>query len=304
VPALAPKAATRTIRTRLAVDLRLTLRAGLHPPCGWAGPDGVWLATRTPGGPATLRLVPEGERCVRAQAWGEGAWVALDAAPALVGAEDDGEGLSGVPGLVGALARRRPGLRVGRTGAVMEALVPAILEQKVQGQTARRAFAALARAAARPAPGPDRRLLLPPEPSWLASLPSWGWHRFGVEHRRAATVREAARHCRRVEEVSTMEPPAARARLEALPGVGPWTSAVVAEVALGDPDAVRVGDFWLAHHVSWALAGEPRGTDERMLELLEPFRGQRGRVARLIVSAGPKLPRFGPRLPLRDIATT
>ena len=95
--------------------------------------------------------------------------------------------------------------------------------------------------------------------------------------------------------------PDAHRRLQALPGVGPWTSAEVAIVALGDADAVSVGDFHLPHLVSYALAGEPRGTDERMLELLEPYRGQRGRVQLLLEAGGITAPRFGPRMRTRAI---
>ncbi len=80
--------------------------------------------------------------------------------------------------------------------------------------------------------------------------------------------------------------PDAYARLRALPLVGPWTAAEVGLRALGDPDAVSVGDFHLCHAVCWALAGEPRGTDERMLDLLAPYTGQRARVIRLIETAG------------------
>ena len=95
---------------------------------------------------------------------------------------------------------------------------------------------------------------------------------------------------------------AARRRLCALPGVGPWTAAEVALVALGDRDAVPVGDYHLPHQVAWALAGEARGDDARMLELLEPFAGHRGRVVRLVVAAGVTAPRFGPRAEVRSIA--
>ena len=94
----------------------------------------------------------------------------------------------------------------------------------------------------------------------------------------------------------------AYARLLAFPGIGPWSAAEVANVALGDPDAVSVGDYHLKNQVSWALAGEPRGTDERMLELLEPWRGHRGRVLRLIGIGAGHAPRFGPRMPTRSFA--
>ena len=65
---------------------------------------------------------------------------------------------------------------------------------------------------------------------------------------------------------------------------------------------VSVGDFHIPHLVSWNLAGEPRADDARMLELLHPYRGQRGRVIRLLEAGGRRPPRFGPRLELRSIA--
>jgi len=99
-----------------------------------------------------------------------------------------------------------------------------------------------------------------------------------------------------------MDPAAATARLRALPGIGAWTAAEVVGVALGDPDAVEVGDYHLPHAVGYLFDGTPRSTDERMLELLEPYHGHRGRVIRLITLAGIAAPRFGPHRPLRDIA--
>lgn len=77
--------------------------------------------------------------------------------------------------------------------------------------------------------------------------------------------------------------------------------AEVARIALGDADAVSVGDYHVPHLVSWALAGEPRGSDERMLELLEPFRPHRGRVQRLLLASQIRPPAFGPRMDVRAI---
>jgi 3-methyladenine DNA glycosylase/8-oxoguanine DNA glycosylase len=145
-------------------------------------------------------------------------------------------------------------------------------------------------------------LLLPPEPQWLVSTPSWTYHRWGVERKRARTIQIAASYAHRFRDAATERVADVRRRLSALPGVGPWTLNEVAMTALGDPDAVSEGDYWLKHIVSYALAGEARGTDERMLELLEPWRGQRGRVCRLLRAGGPGLPRFGPRLSLRQLA--
>ena len=84
-------------------------------------------------------------------------------------------------------------------------------------------------------------------------------------------------------------------------GIGPWTVAEVARIALGDADAVSVGDFHVPNIVAWALAREPRGSDERMLELLEPYRPHRGRVQRLLETSGIRAPAFGPRMEPRAI---
>ena len=263
--------------------------------------DGVWRATRTPDGPATIHLSGGGHR-VEVEAWGPGAPWAIEHAPALVGADDSEEGFEPGHPVVAELRRRLRGLRVGRSDAVVESLVPTVLEQKVQGLQARRSYRRLVRTLGEPAPGP-MPLLLPPQPGRLAALPYHAFHSMNVERRRAETVRLVARHARRLEETAAMPPGEATRRLRALPGVGAWTAAEVSLVALGDADAVSVGDYHLPHHVAWALAGEARADDARMLELLEPYRGHRGRVIRLLVAGHPGPPRFGPRLPLRTIAT-
>ena len=152
-----------------------------------------------------------------------------------------------------------------------------------------------------PAPGP-LGLRLPPSAERLASLPSWTFHTLGVERRRADTLRRSALVARRIDETVRLDPAEARRRLRTLPGIGAWSAAEVSLVALGDADAVSLGDYHLPHLVAWALAGKPRGSDELMLELLEPYRGHRGRVLRLLQLAGITAPRFGPRMPLRWIA--
>jgi 3-methyladenine DNA glycosylase/8-oxoguanine DNA glycosylase len=55
--------------------------------------------------------------------------------------------------------------------------------------------------------------------------------------------------------------------------------------ALGDPDAVPVGDLHLLSQLARALVGETRADDTRMLALLEPHRGQRFRLMRLLLAA-------------------
>jgi 3-methyladenine DNA glycosylase/8-oxoguanine DNA glycosylase len=289
------------VRPRLPVDLRLTLgplRRGPGDPTNLVERSGAWWrATRTPQGPATVRYSAEGDG-IRVAAWGAGAEWCLAAAPELLGGRDSLDGFSPT-GLVGELHRHHPGLRIPRSRAVFEALLPSILEQKVTGREAHNAFAAIVRAFGEPAPGPVP-LRLQPAPEALAVTPYWAFHPLGVERKRTTAVQMAASRARRVEETVAMPMADAHRRLQALPGVGPWTSAEVAIVALGDADAVSVGDFHLPHLVSYALTGERRGTDERMLELLAAWPGHRGRVLRLLTRSGRCPDRRGPRMTARS----
>jgi 3-methyladenine DNA glycosylase/8-oxoguanine DNA glycosylase len=183
---------------------------------------------------------------------------------------------------------------------VFPRLLRNILEQKVTGKEAYRAYAATVRHFREPAPGPVP-LLLPPEPAAVAATPYWTFHRFGVEQRRADTLARAALAADRLERCQ--DAAEATVRLTAIPGIGPWTAAEVVRVVYGDADAVSVGDFHIPNTVAWALAGEPRGDDARMLELLAPFAGHRGRVCLLLEAAGFAAPRFGPRMPIRSFAS-
>jgi endonuclease III len=293
----------RTFQPVLPVHLMLTLgplqRAGRGDLAVHLTNDGVWRATRTPAGPVTTHLFGDGP--VTVEAWGPGAEWAVEHAPTLVGGQDDDTTFVPHHRVLADLWRRLHGLRMPRSEAVLESLVPTILEQKVPGAEARWAYRRLLATLGEPAPGPGG-LTLPPTPSTLASTPYWVFHRFGVERRRAETIRRSASYAQRLEETLAMTAGDARRRLMAVPGVGAWSAAKVALVALGDADAVPVGDYHLPHLVAWSLAGVPRGTDAMMLELLEPYRGQRGRVLRLLLAGGPAAPRFGPRLPLRRIA--
>jgi 3-methyladenine DNA glycosylase/8-oxoguanine DNA glycosylase len=237
---------------------------------------------------------------VDAEAWGPGARWAVERAPLLCGQSDDDSGFRPAHPLIGRLHRGHPGLRLPRTDAVFEALVPAVLAQLVATVEAHASYRGLVAALGEPAPGP-MPLRVPPSPQVLARTPYWSFHRFGIERRRAEVVIRAARSANRLEEVVTMDRPAAYRRMLAFPGVGPWTAAKVALVALGDADSVPVGDYNLPHAVGFALEGTPRSSDERMLELLDQYRGHRARVIRLITVSGISAPRFGPRAPLRDI---
>lgn len=264
------------------------------------GPREVWKARYTPEGPATLhlRLGPDE---VTAQAWGPGAGWALETAPDLLGACDHPEDFRPTDPVMRSLTRGSPGLRLTRSLGVYELLVPTILEQKVTSIEAKRSFAALLRRYGAPAPGPAGLTLLP-APDLLAELPYFTLHPLGIERRRAELLNVVASRAGRLEEAATSSPAAALQRLLALPGIGPWTAATVVNGVLGEADTVVPGDFHFPNLAAWVLAGEPRGDDARMLELLEPYRGHRGRALRYVVASGIRAPKFGPKHPLRDLA--
>ncbi|MFK0255822.1 DNA-3-methyladenine glycosylase family protein [Streptomyces sp. NPDC090445] len=293
------------------VDLGLTLgplRRGPHDPTFRVTADGsVWRASRTPLGPATLRVAADrATGTVHAEAWGPGAEWILDGLPALLGAEDDPSVFVPRHRLVHASHRNRPGLRLTRTGLVLESLIPTVLEQKVTSDEAYRSWRRLVRAFGEPAPGhgnpgtPDM-YVMPDARTW-ALIPSWDWHRAGVDAKRSGTIVRAVRVAARIEEAAAMPQGAAAARLEAVPGIGPWTSAETLQRSNGDPDAVTTGDLHLPGIIGYALAGDRDADDAAMLELLAPYAGQRHRAARLILLAGRTPPRRAPRMYRNDIA--
>jgi 3-methyladenine DNA glycosylase/8-oxoguanine DNA glycosylase len=290
--------------TPAPIDLPLTIAPLRH---GWSDPtirlerSGVWLARQTAAGPATLRLWTAGtEAAVHAQAWGPGSSLALEAAPGLAGLLDDPAALVSQHPVVREIQRRLPGLRLPRTGQLLPSLIAAITEQKVTAGEAHDSYAALVRRLGEPAPG-QAGLLLTPRASRLATLPYYVFHPTGLERRRAELISRVAALEARIESLATAAPAEAYAQLQKIPGIGPWTAAETICRAFGDPDAVSLGDAHLPDLVAWALAREARADDARMLELLEPYRGQRGRVIRLLEAAGITPPRFGPRFSPRRI---
>jgi len=287
------------------LDLGLTLgplRRGPGDPAFQVRSDGsVWRASRTPAGPGTLRVTAAGG-VVGAQAWGPGADWLLDRLPALLGADDDPAAFTARHRLVHQAHRRHPGLRLTRTGLVLESLIPAILEQKVTADEAYRAWRLLLQRHGEPAPGPADTMRVMPDPRSWALIPSWEWHRAGVDYKRAGTIVRAARAAARVEEAAAMTPAAAFRRLQALPGIGPWTAAETLQRATGDPDALTLGDLHLPNIVGYALTGEHRSDDATMLTLLAPYAGQRHRAARYILLGGRIPPRRAPRFAPRNIA--
>jgi 3-methyladenine DNA glycosylase/8-oxoguanine DNA glycosylase len=292
----------------------------------------VWRATRTPAGPATIHCRRDASE-VLVRAWGPGAEHELETIPRVLGALDDPTGFDAGAHPVMAAADRRfgPGWRVLRTERVLEALVPAVLEQRVTGREASRAWAGLVRTFGEPAPGPAGsgaagsgaagsgaagsgmagsgvgpgatvpRLVVPPDgPGW-ARIPSWAWHQAGVDPGRARTITAAAGRAEALERLSERSPGEAVRALRSLPGIGVWTAAEVAVRAWGDRDAVSFGDFHLARAIVHALTGRADGDDDQLAELLTPWTGQRARAVRLLqLHSGHTLPRRGPRAAITD----
>jgi 3-methyladenine DNA glycosylase/8-oxoguanine DNA glycosylase len=224
----------------------------------------------------------------------------LDSLPALLGAADDPSGFEPVHPLLQEMSRRHYALRIGRSDRVFEALIPAVLEQKVVGAEAKRAWRLLLLRFGDPAPGPapPGMRVCPPPRAWIR-IPSWEWHRAGVELVRARTIIGAARVAGRLEEITAMTPAEADRRLRALSGIGPWTSAEIRQRAIGDPDALSVGDYHLPSIVGWALIRQ-KVDDAGMCELLAPYAGHRYRAAWLLEMSGQGPPRHGPRNAARD----
>jgi 3-methyladenine DNA glycosylase/8-oxoguanine DNA glycosylase len=255
---------------------------GPYDPTCRRGPGVLWKAGRTPEGPVTLALRRSGEE-LRARAWGPGASWALARAAALAGLHDRG-GFA-PPGVLAPLARRHRGLRLPRSPFVFDGLVEYVLQQRVSFRDAARSHRRLVLALASPSPGPPG-LRLPLAPSDWLSRPDHELRRAGIDAQRASALRAAARAARRVDGAFESSPAEARDRLASVRGCGAWTVGMTSGFVLGDADAVPTGDLHLPHEVARALAGEPRGDDRRMLELLEPYRGERFRVLRLLLAAG------------------
>ncbi len=299
-PANNDHARSRRIRLDVPLDLRSTLGAVVTSSApGASRAQETWRAVRTPLGTASIRISRVGSS-LAGDAWGEGAEWLLDALPALVGLDDDRSGFVPHHALIERLHHQNPGMRIGRTGLIWEALTPTILGQKVTTAEARRSWRSLVRALGEPAPGP-RPMRLGPSPGILATMGYFDFHPHGIEKRRADIIVGCARHAHRIDQAVGLDRSAAYECLLALPGIGHWTAALTLGEALGDPDAVPIGDYHLPNLVCWALAGEPRGDDARMLELLEPYRGHRNRVIRLLSLSGRRPPKFGARTRPRNI---
>ncbi len=289
---------TRTISIPATLRMAETVRGAKNPVM--VGPTETWWSTRTPDGTGTVLLERRSDTVVIAEAWGDGAAWLLDQAPRLLGSDDDLTGWE-PKGAIADLWQSNPFL-LSRSDRPWDALVGGIFGQKVQVTKAVQSRRLLARRFGDPAPGPRQGWVLP-GPDVVAQMAYYEFHALGVERKRAEILIRTAKELRRLSALSSQPPAAVKARLERIRGIGPWTTAMVTAASMGDPDAVPVGDYHIPNNVAWTLAGEPRGTDERMLELLEPYAGHRWRAIRLL-KAAPSPPKYGPRLSLTSDGMT
>jgi len=263
--------------------------------------DVAWFAQREAEGPATVVMALR-DGLVRAQGWGPGAEALLDRVPELLGLDRPGlERVEVHHPVLKEVKHELKGLRVGRSGQVFPRLVGTALAQKVTGPNGKQALHRIVRAFGEQAPGPRDDLWLLPEPKALAKVPYYAFHPLNVERHRAELLTRIASRAGALQRAARMAPDAGRAHLEKLRGIGPWTSGVVMSGPLGDADAVPIGDLHLPNIVGFALVGEREADDARMMELLEPYAGLRGLVARAVKIAGPKPPRRAPKSAVRDI---
>ena len=254
-------------------------------------------ATLTPDGPATVLVAWEPDGVLDAETWGPGADWLLARVPFMIGDADEGaEHLECDPHpVVARAARNGRHHRYGASGSIYHEILPTIIEQRITTVEAKRQWSLLCRELGEAAPGPFTGLRLPPCPTVLVRQPSWWFHPLGIERARAHPLIEVARHASKLWRWADLDPTEAARLLRLIPGIGVWTTGVALGPAMGDPDSVPVGDYHVKNVVAHALAGEARATDERMLELLSPYAGQRGRVVRWLRSDGHAAPKFGAR---------
>jgi endonuclease III len=258
-------------------------------------------ATLTPCGPGSIAIdiTPDGE--CHARAWGPGADWLRDRVPRLTARVTEFRPIDPRHQALSRALRQVGQLHLPASDTPYHEVLPAVLGQRITAAEALRQWSLLCERYGEPAPGP-LHLQLPPTPTRLQRVPSWEFHRLGIEQQRARSLLTAARHARYIDDTRQLDGAGARDALMRLPGIGVWTAAVTIGVSHGDPDALPVGDFHVKNTVAWALNGQARGSDDEMLRTLEPYAGQRWQVVRTLELAGLGAPRFGARRPILDVA--
>lgn len=279
-----------------------SFRFGSIDPTTSLDKESFWRATITPEGPATLRLL-HSHTTPTWETFGPGAnW--LDArVPNYLGCDDHIPHIDPCHDAVRLAQRRFGNVRLGKSQSPYHELLPAVLGQRVTAGEAVRQWHAIVTQHGQRAPGPHLQLMTPPDPEQFVKIPYTTFHAYGIERKRADTLRQVAKHAHFLfrDWAADTEASEHTASLQHIPGVGPWTAAVAGSVAFGDPDAIAVGDFHLKNTIAWALHRRARGTDEEMIASLAPYLGQRQRVVRWLQLMGFRAPARGPKKPIRPI---
>ena len=247
-----------------------------------------------PSGALTMQMTALAPDRIRVEAWGADASWAIEQAPSWLGIDDDDSGFQPENETLRRLKRTIEGLRMVGSPSLFDLTVRLILQQRVAWRDAVQSFRRLTVAYGQPAPGPFALKTALGASAWRR-IPQPEYAARGVEAKRARTIRDAAVSARRIEEIRSMSIADADRRLRAFKGIGVWTAQGVLGFGLGYPDAVQEQDYDLPRLVSFALSGEPRADDARMLKLLRPYAGHRFRVVRLLHESDIRTPRFGPR---------
>lgn len=251
-------------------------------------------------------LTPEGPVSVAAQVEADSLQVALNGEgsewleprlPAMFGLRDDPSVFT-PDGPVLSLVKRHPGHHLIRMPVLFHRLVQIVLHQLVTWEEAAGAWQVMVHRYGTAAPGDDG-LLVGPTPETLRSLAYYDLVDCGVLPRQARLVLKLAAEHRRIERAWSLGDERLIQFLSRIPGIGAWTLQTLRGSCLGDADAVVTGDYGLPHTVCWFFRKQARGTDEEMLELLEPYRGHRYRVQQLLMQSGMKAPRRGPKMRVR-----
>jgi len=181
--------------------------------------------------------------------------------------------------LLGRALRARPKLRVLRKPAPFEALMSAICEQLIDTQAAGNIIWALVHSLGRRhASG----AWIAPEPDTLDNPPAL--IRAGLAPTRARTLARVSRAVAR-GEIDPGSPD--RARLAAIPGVGPWTLAHLDLFGRGIYDVPLQADVGMRNAYA-RMAGVRTGsvTEDEFAEVLDRYRPWQGLAAMYIVSVG------------------
>lgn len=266
-------------------------RFGTIDPSVRITPDAAVMATHTLLGPAWVATDLAG----RVSMGGPGAAVAEQRRPDPAGLRDDFQSLSPAHLVIDRLQHRFAPVRIGSSSDVYKASLTATLGQRITAAEAVNQWARICRAFSDSIDTPFGPLLAPPDPVRFAGMFPHQLHALGIEESRARTLIGIAKVFAR-PGTHQIDPTMALSRIRMeVPRFGPWTQALVEAEALGNPDAVAVGDFHLKNVVAHALCGKPRGTDDEMIAALHPYAGQRGRVLMWLGLGGIVAPKFGPR---------